>query len=71
MIRAELEKDLALIERAIENGKVTIEAQRLLIEREASPGRDQSEVLAVMSRLLKAQRDLEDNRDALLKTINS
>jgi hypothetical protein len=69
--RDELDEHLALIERAIENGKLTIETQRQLIEKEASAGRDQSGALAVLTRLLKAQRDLEDNRDELLKTIIS
>jgi hypothetical protein len=69
--RDDLQNDLALIERAIENGKRTIEEQRALIEKEASSGLDQSEALAVLARLLKAQRDLENNRDELLKTVNS
>jgi hypothetical protein len=69
--RDELQNHLALIERAIENGKRTIEEQRALIEREASSGLDQSEALAVLARLLKAQRDLENNRDELLNTVTS
>jgi hypothetical protein len=69
--RDELERPLALIDRAIERGQLTIEQQRLLIENEASAGRDQTDAPAVLTRLLKAQRKLEDNRDELSKSIKS
>jgi hypothetical protein len=69
--RDELDRYLALIDREIENGKLAIERQRLLIEGQALPGRDQSEALATLARLQKAQRDLEDNRDQLAKEINA
>ena len=70
MHRDELERYLALIDREIENGKLAIEKQRLLIEKEALSGRDQSQALATLARLQQAQRDLEDNRDQLAKEIN-
>jgi hypothetical protein len=68
--REDLKQYLALIDREIENGKLAIEKQSLLIEKEALSGRDQSEVLATLARLRQAQHDLEDNRDHLAKEIN-
>jgi hypothetical protein len=69
--RDELERYLALIDREIENGRLAIERQRMLIEGQASSGRDQSEALATLARLQQAQRDLEDNREQLAKEINA
>jgi hypothetical protein len=43
----------------------------MLIEGQASSGRDQSEALATLARLQQAQRDLEDNREQLAKEINA
>ena len=71
MNRDELERYLALIDREIENGKLAVERQRLLIEKEASTGRDQSEALATLARLRQALRKLEDDRDQLAKEINA
>jgi hypothetical protein len=68
--RDDLKQYLALIDREIENGKLAIEKQRLLIEGQALSGRDQSEALATLARLRQAQRDLEDNRDQLAEEIN-
>lgn len=68
--RDDLDRYLALIDREIENGKLAIERQRLLIEGQALSGRDQSEALATLARLRQAQRDLEDNRDQLAEEIN-
>jgi hypothetical protein len=69
--RGELKKHLALIERAVEDGQLVIEKQRLFVEKFVASGQGQSEALAVLTRLLKAQRKLEDNREELRKTINS
>jgi hypothetical protein len=69
--RAELQKHLALIERAVEDGQLVIEKQRLFIEKLVVSGQQQSEALTALTRLLKAQRDLEDSRNELRKAVNS
>lgn len=72
MNRDDLTQYLALIEREIENGNRAIEEQRLLIKNQVASGVDhQYETVAILTRLLQAQRDLEDNRDQLAKSINS
>jgi hypothetical protein len=68
--RDDLKQQLALLEHEIKNGKLYIEKQRLLIEKVTS-GLDQSEALKVLTRLLQAQRDLENKRDELMKSINA
>jgi hypothetical protein len=69
--RDELKQHLALVERAVEDGRLVVEKQRLFIGTQVASGHDQSEALAVLTRLVEAQRDLEESRDALLKTISS
>ena len=70
--RDDLKQYLVLIEREIENGKRAIEEQRLLIKNQVASGLDhQYETVAILTRLLQAQRVLEDNRDQLAKSINS
>jgi hypothetical protein len=69
--RDDLKRYLALLAREIESGKSVIEGQRLSIARQAASGVDQSEAEATLTRLLKAQRDLEDNRDQLAKELNA
>jgi hypothetical protein len=70
--RDDLKQYLALIEREIEDGKLTIEEQRLLIKNQVASGLDhQYESVAILTRLLQAQGDLEVSRDDLLKSINS
>ena len=72
MNRDDLKQYLELIEREIANGKLTVEKQRLLIKDQVASGVDrQYEAIAVLTRLLQAQRDLEDNRDQLLKSLDS
>jgi hypothetical protein len=69
--RDDLNEYLALIDREIENGKLAIEKQCLLLEKQALSGRDQSEALATLARLRQALRDLEENRDHLAKEVNA
>ena len=65
--RDDLKQYLILLAREIESGKLVIEGQRLLIAKQAASGLDQSATEATLTRLLKAQRDLEDTRDQLAK----
>jgi hypothetical protein len=70
--RDELRKYLALIERKIQHGNRSIEEQRMHIKNQVATGlNSQSESLATLTRLLRAQRDLEDSHGELLKSINS
>jgi hypothetical protein len=69
--REDLKQYLTLIEIEIESATLAIEKQRVVIEKQALSGEDHCQALEALEKLRQAQRDLETNRDELLKSINS
>jgi hypothetical protein len=69
--RAEPKKHLGLIERAVEDGQLVIKNNGFLSRSWLRLASSNRQPLAALTRLLKAQRDLEDSRDELRKAINS
>ena len=70
MEREDLQQCLTLIEIEIESAALAIEKQRVLIDGQALSGEDQSEALEALEKLRQAKRDLETNRDELMKSLN-